>query len=99
MGFRAQSGTLHLAQLLQDLILLQQRRVQELWLVSFELEKWFPSLPWWGLFGVLARVGVDAQIVQCLRSFYRQLRHRFRYGQVDGSEWFMAEWLGTGLSG
>ena len=96
MGFRAQSGTLHLAQLLQDVIFLQQRRGQELWLVSFDLEKCFPSLPWWGLFGVLARVGVDARIVTCLRNFYRQLRHRFRYGQVDGSEWFMANGLAQG---
>ena len=62
----------------------------------FDLEKCFLSLPWWGLFGVSARVGVDAQILQCLRSFYRQLRHRFRYGQVDGSEWFMANGLAQG---
>ena len=58
------------------------------------------------MFSVVAVVGLvwcfgawgggDAQIVQCLRSFYRQLRHRFRYGQVDGSEWFMANGLAQG---
>ena len=51
MGFRAQSGTLHLAQLLQDLILLQQRRGQELWLVYFDLKNVFRRCR--GLFGVL----------------------------------------------
>ena len=34
MGFRAQTGTLHLAQLLSDLMVLQRRRGQELWLIS-----------------------------------------------------------------
>ena len=61
MGFRAQSGMLHLAQLLQDLITLQHRRGQSLWLISFDVGNCFPSLLWWGLFGVLARVGVDSQ--------------------------------------
>ena len=69
MGFRAQSGMLHLAQLLQDLIWLQKRLGQPLWLLSFDLEKCFPSLPWWGLFGVLTRVGVADCTVRCLRSF------------------------------
>ena len=96
MGFRAQSGTLHLAQLLSDLIALQNRRQQPLWLVSFDVEKCFPSLPWWGLFGVLAEAGVDSRTVQCLRSFYQHLRHRFRYGQLDGSEWSMANGLAQG---
>ena len=57
MGFRAQMGTLHVAQLLSDLIILQRRRCQTLWLVSFDVEKCFPSLPWWGIFGVLEHVG------------------------------------------
>ena len=47
MGFRALSGTLHLAQLLQVLIWLQKHRGQPLWLLSFDLEKCFPLLPWW----------------------------------------------------
>jgi len=45
MGFRAQAGPLHLAQLLSDLMVLQQRRGQALWLASFDVEKCFPSLP------------------------------------------------------
>ena len=44
MDFRAQSGTLHLAQLLQDLIW-QEHRGTPLWLLSFDLEKCVPSLP------------------------------------------------------
>ena len=95
-GFRAQSGTLHLAQLLSDLIALQARRKAPLWLISFDIEKCFPSLPWWGLFGVLRSIGVDERIVHCLHNFYTKLRHRFRYGQVDGSEWSMTNGLAQG---
>ena len=96
MGFRAQTGPIHLAQLLTDLMVLQQRRGQQLWLASFDVEKCFPSLPWWAVFGVLARVGVGSATVGCFRSFYSQLRQRFRYGQVDGSEWSMANGLAQG---
>ena len=39
MGFRAQSSTLYLAQLLTDLIELQSHRHKPLWLVSFDVEK------------------------------------------------------------
>ena len=46
-----------------------------------------------GLFRVLPRVGVAACPMRYLRSFCQQLCHRFRYGQVDGSEWFMANEL------
>jgi len=45
---------------------------------------------------VLARVGVGSATVGCFRSFYSQLRQRFRYGQVDGSEWSMANGLAQG---
>ena len=31
---------------------------QLLWFLSLDLKKCFPSLPWWGLFGVLTRLGV-----------------------------------------
>ena len=96
MGFRAQAGTLHVAQLLSDLILLQKRRKKPLWLVSFDVKHCFPSLPWWGLFGVLGESGVDSRLVRCFRSFYVQLRHRFRYGQVEGSEWSMTNGLAQG---
>ena len=40
MGFRAQSGTLHLAQWLRHFISLQHWRGQSL--ISFEFEKWIP---------------------------------------------------------
>ena len=96
MGFRAQSGTLHLAQLLSDLIELQRRRKQQLWLVSFDVEKCFPSLPWWAIFGVLTRAGVPQRIVRCFRQLYANLRHRFRFGQVDGTEWSMTNGLAQG---
>ena len=39
MGFRAQAGPLHLAQLLSNLMVLQQRRGHALWLASFDVEK------------------------------------------------------------
>jgi hypothetical protein len=54
MGFRAGSGTLYLAQLLSDIIILQRRRGAELWLASFDVEKAFDSLPWWAVLGCCA---------------------------------------------
>ena len=96
LGFRAQAGTLHVAQLLSDLIELQRRRRQPLWLISFDVEKCFPSLPWWGLFGVLTQSGVSPRVVRCFRSFYAQLRHHFRYGQIDGAEWSTTNGLAQG---
>ena len=78
MGFRAQAGTLHLAQLIADLIRLQRGRGQELWLASFDVEKCFDSLPWWAVFGVLRHAGVRESVVQCFEDFYRGLRRRFR---------------------
>ena len=47
MGFRAQSGTTHVVQLLQDLMALQRRRRKELWLASFDIKKCYDMLPWW----------------------------------------------------
>jgi hypothetical protein len=85
MGFRAQAGTLHVAQLLADLIVLQERRGQELWLASFDIEKCYDSLPWWAIFGVMRRTGMEPRVVAAFEAFYRQLRRRFRYGQVDGA--------------
>ena len=90
MGFRAQTGTLHLSQILSDIIKLQRRQKRSLWLVSFDVEK---SLPWWAIFGVLERAGVPPHIVRCFCCLYSQLRHNFRYGQVDGTEWSMANGL------
>ena len=80
LGFRAQASTRHVAQLLSDLIGLQKRRQRPLWLVTFDLEKCFATLPWWAVFGTLDHAGVPAPIV---RAFYAGLRQRFRLGQVD----------------
>ena len=82
MAFLALTGTLHLSQLLSDIIELQRRQKRSLWLVSFDVEKCFPSLPWWAIFGVLERAGVPCYIVRYFRCLYSQLRHHFRYGQV-----------------
>ena len=84
MGFRAESGTLHAAQLLSDVIALRRRQSAPLWLASFDIEKCFDSLPWWALFRILAHTGIPTPVVAAFESFYRHLRRRFRYGQVDG---------------
>jgi hypothetical protein len=96
MGFRAQSSTIHLAQLLSDLMVLQKRRGEGLWLASFDVDKCFPSLPWWAVFGMLEQVGVSSNIVACFRSFYEQLKQRFRFGSVDGTEWSVTNGLAQG---
>ena len=96
MGFRAGSSTLHLAQLLADLIVLQRRRRAQLWLVSFDIVKCFDSLPWWAIFGTLRRAGVSPAIVECFASFYRNLQRWFRYGQVDGDIWQATNGLAQG---
>ena len=96
MGFRAGAGTLHLAQLLADLIVLQRRRGAQLWLASFDIVKCFDSLPWWALFGTLRHAGVPSAIVDCFKSFYSQLLRRFRYGQVDGDVWRATNGLAQG---
>ena len=87
MGFRAGSGTLYVAQILTDLMVLQKRRRQQLWLASFDVEKCYDSLPWWAVFGVMRQAGVGEHLVRCFETFYRQLRRRFRYGQVEGEAW------------
>ena len=63
MGFRAQAGTLHVAQLLADLIELQRRRRRELWLASFDIEKCFDTLPWWAIFRLLQKVCIPSAVV------------------------------------
>ena len=96
MGFRAQSGTLHVVQLLSDIITLQAERHQPLWLMSFDVEKCYDMLPWWALFRVLRRAGVRPAVVQAFQAFYQALRRRFRYGQVDGEVWHAANGLAQG---
>jgi len=64
--------------------------------VKFDVAKCFPSLPWWALFGVMEEAGIPPPVIRCFRSFYTHLRQRFRYGQVDGAEWAMANGLAQG---
>ena len=96
MGFRREHGTLHLAQLLNDFMLLRRRQRQELWLASFDIQKCYDSLPWWALFGVLRQAGVQAAVVRCFEAFYQGLRRRFRYGHVLGKMWQAANGLAQG---
>ena len=96
MGFRSQSGTLHVVQLLTDIIMLQARRRQPLWLISFDVEKCYDMLPWWALFRVLRRAGVRDAVVRAFRAFYMHLRRRFRYGQLDGEVWYATNGLAQG---
>ena len=96
MGFRAESGTLHAAQLLPDVIALRRRQSAPLWLASFDNEKCFDSLPWWALFRILAHTGNPTPVVAAFESFYRHLHRRFRYGQVDGVIWHAANGLAQG---
>ena len=96
MGFRPELGTMHVAQVLTDLMVLRRLQRRELWLVSFDLEKAYDTLPWWALFGVLEQAGVRTTVVNAFRSFYRQLRRRFRYGSVDGGSWQAANGLAQG---
>ena len=51
-----------------------------------------------GVFGVLTYVRVDSRTVCSLHNFYRQLPHRFRYGQVDGSKQLMENGQAQGLT-
>ena len=96
MGFRAGAGTLHVAQMLADLIRLQRQRRKELWLASFDVEKCYDSVPWWAMFGVMRAAGVPDRVVCCFEAFYTALRRRFRYGQVDGETWQAANGLAQG---
>ena len=96
LGFRAQAGTMHLAQLLGDVIGYGRRTGRAVWLASFDIAKCYPSLPWWAVFGILEHVGVPVATVRAFRSFYTGLRARFRYGQVEGAEWGMANGLAQG---
>ena len=96
MGFRAGAGTLHVAQLLSDLIFLQRRRGHELWLASFDVEKCYDTLPWWAVFGVLRQAGVAPRVVACFEAFYSALTRRFRYGQVEGEFWQATNGLAQG---
>ena len=96
LGFRTQSGTLHIAQLLSDIIALRQRMGEELWLVSFDIAKCYDSIPWWALFGVMRCTGMPEMVVRTFEVFYAELRRHFRYGQVAGEVWKAANSLMQG---
>lgn len=95
-GFRAQTGTLHMAQLLSDIIVMRRRQREELWLASFDVEKCYDSIPWWALFGGMRRAGVAESVVRTFEAFYQGLRRHFRYGQFEGSSWRAANSLMQG---
>ena len=72
MGFRAQAGTLHLAQLLSKLIVLQHRRNQEHWLISFDKKKKDFLTGLGGnhlMFYRRMALTLDARIVSCVIAF------------------------------
>ncbi len=64
-----------------------------MWLASFDIAKCYPSLPSWVVFGNLEHLAVPAATVRAVRTFYTVLRARFRYSQVEGAEWSMANGL------
>ena len=96
MGFRSGASTLHVAQVLSDVIALRKRQGRSLWLASFDIEKCFDSLPWWALFCVLQHAGIRVQVVTAFSAFYQDLQRRFRYGQVDGDVWHAANGMAQG---
>ena len=98
MGFRAQTGTVHVVQLLSDIIGLRHRQRNPLFLASFDLEKCYDTIPWWALFGTLLTSGAPPQRVAALQFFYCHLRRCFRYGQVEGEWWKSANGLPQGCS-
>ena len=44
----------------------------------------------------MEETGIPTAVIQCFRTFYSHLRQRFRYGQVEGAEWHMANGLAQG---
>ena len=76
-----------MAQLLADVIALWRRTGKELWLVSFDIEKAYDSIPWLALFGVMRQAGIAENAVRVFEFFYQHLQRCFRYGQVDGGWW------------
>ncbi len=85
-----------MVQLFTDLIELQSRRKEELWLASFDIEKCYDTLPWWGLFGMMDAAGIQQSLVACFADFCKRLRRRFRYGQREGAPWQAANGAAKG---
>jgi hypothetical protein len=98
MGFRAQMGAVHLAQLLSDLIVLRRRDRRPLLLASFDLEKCYDTIPWWAIFNTLLVSGAPSARITALQSFYQHLRRCFRYEQVEGDWWLAANGFPQGCS-
>ena len=96
LGFRAGAGTVHVAQLLHDIIHMRRRCRLPLWLASFDVEKCYDSIPWWAVFGSLRQAGVEERQVRCFEAFYTALLRRFRYGQVEGAPWCATNGLPQG---
>jgi hypothetical protein len=89
----AGAGTLHVAQLLLDLIHLHKQRWQALWLASFDVERCYHSITWWAIFGLLNWVGVPEGVDAMVCKFLSVPSHRFRFGQVDREPWRTANGL------
>jgi hypothetical protein len=96
MGFRAQAGTLCVAQLLSDVIAICKRTKKELWLVSFDIEKAYDTIPWWALFKLMRQAGIASTVVNVFEYFSKNLQRCFRYGEVDGIWWQAANSLMQG---
>ena len=92
MGFRAERGCSHLAQLVQDVVDMSE----DVWLVSFDIQKCYDTLPWWALFGTISAYGVPESIVKAFEAMYTSLERRFRYGRWDGEAWTATNGLAQG---
>ena len=92
MGFREERGCTHLAQLVQDIVDMSD----DLWLVSFDIQKCYDTLPWWALFGTISAYGVPNTIVKAFETMYTSLERRFRYGRWDGEAWTATNGLAQG---
>ena len=68
MGFRSQAGALFVAQLLSDLMAHRKQINEELWLVSFDIEEAYNSVPWCALFGSCGMLAFRSHWWQCLRT-------------------------------
>ncbi len=49
--------------------------------------KCYETLPWRGLFGMMAAAGILQSVVACFADFCKRLRRRFSYGQLEGAPW------------
>jgi ribonuclease HI len=96
MGFRWESGTRNVAQLVTDVAEWQRMRGKPVWMVSFDVAKCYDTIPWWAVFGVMEAAGMSQRVVATFRDFYTRLRRRFRYGVLDGGVWQATNGLAQG---